>query len=60
MQNGGKLREVGIAQGKFNELPANTYYICYATRTSEGTFTDDFIRLEQMIEVKPPTSENPL
>ena len=60
MQSGGMLREMGIAQGKFNELPAGTYFICYATRTSQGTAAVDFKQLELTIEVKEPTAELPV
>merc|ERR1712054_432885 len=53
----GKMIELGIAQGKFNELPANTYFICYATRTSEGTASHDFFQLQSTIEILPPRAE---
>lgn len=66
VQSGGVLREMGIAQGKFNELPAynkkvpGVYKVCYATRTSEGTETEDFFELQQTIEIKDPTQELPV
>lgn len=42
LQSDGIAREYAIAQGKFNELRAGTYKICYATRTSGGEAFHDF------------------
>ena len=42
LQADGVAREYAIAQGKFDELPAGIYRVCYATKTSEGKERDDF------------------
>jgi len=52
LQSDGVAREYAIAQGKFNELPAGTYKICYATKTSEGDAQDDFRLLTKTVRLE--------
>jgi len=51
LQSDGVAREYAIAQGKVNELPAGTYRVCFATKTSEGESYDDFRLLTKTVQI---------
>jgi len=59
LQSDGVAREYAIAQGKLDELPAGTYRVCYATKTSLGDAQSDFRMLTKTVEFRPAPSTHP-
>lgn len=59
LQSDGVAREYAIAEGKFNELPAGTYDVCYATKTSGGESVSDFRLLSKQIVLSDKAHTSP-
>jgi hypothetical protein len=51
LEEGGKLKNFRLSQGRIKELPAGAYSVCFATRSSEGNSPNDWKTLATQISV---------
>jgi hypothetical protein len=58
-EKGGVAQVMALATGKVNELSDGLYYICYATKNSEGDDEADFKQLARQVEILPDTATRP-
>jgi hypothetical protein len=51
LEEGGRLQNFRLSQGRIKELPAGTYSVCFATRSSEGDSPNDWKTLATQVSV---------